>query len=168
MQKMKLAYFLRGLGVGMVFVTVVMAVSMKENKTIVQKEMTKEQIIQKAKEYGMTEGIGMKVDQLLDATPNPEATEVQNQKKEKDRKEKAQENPSVETGATKKFEVFSGQTAAEVAKEIENQGLVDDAEQFHKFLNEEGYTTKLIAGKHKILIDSSYEQIAKQLCEYNK
>lgn len=164
MQKMKLAYFLRGLGVGMVFVTVVMAVSMKENKTIVQKEMTKEQIIQKAKEYGMTEGIGMKVDQIFDATQTSEPTQAP--------KEEAQEKPTeeilVEPGATKKFEVFSGQTAGEIAKELENQGLVEDAEQFHKFLDEEGYTTKLIAGKHNISINGSYEQIAKQLCEYNK
>ena len=100
MQKMKLAYFLRGLGVGMVFVTVVMAVSMKENKTIVQKEMTKEQIIQKAKEYGMTEGIGMKVDQIFDATQTSEPTQAP--------KEEAQEKPTeellVEPGATKKIQ----------------------------------------------------------------
>ncbi|MDO5293966.1 MAG: hypothetical protein Q4F05_14600 [bacterium] len=195
----KLAYFLRGLGFGIVFVTAVVGISGNNKDTkgdttnTVTKEMTREEFIEKAKEIGMVEGVDMKLDAILDATATPEASAVA----EKQEAESATAEPTkapvktkspgqteaptktetpaktgvpamtVEDGK-KLFTIKEGQPATEVVRELVKAGLVDDEKEFHKFLQENDYLTKIIAGDHKITIDASYKTIAKELCGYQK
>ncbi len=175
-QNTKLVYFLRGLGFGIVFVTAVVGISSsrKSNKEIVTQELSREEIIEKAKEIGMVEGVDMKIDALLDATPTPEATEQSSASTESSTPE-ATKTPVSETPAAtdkpsneiskKSFTIKSGQPAEAVAKKLKNEGLIDDEKAFHTFLKDNKYATKLIAGRHEITIGGDYETIAKELCE---
>ena len=62
----KLVYFLRGLGIGIIVTVIILsihAVIKPESKAA--EKMTKEQIIEKAKEYGLVEPLDNKLDQVL-------------------------------------------------------------------------------------------------------
>lgn len=172
MKHTKLAYFLRGLGCGILFVTILMTVSArkseKQDAAVQLVELSKEEIIAKAKEYGMEEGVGMKVDQLLDATQSQEPTESPKPEETVDTKHtevpKATSTPEVESASELEFEVESGQSSREIADALEKIGLVEDAQEFNQYLEEYGYSTKIKAKTHHIPAGSSYKTIAKQLC----
>ncbi|MDO5522264.1 MAG: hypothetical protein Q4G58_17350 [bacterium] len=203
----KLAYFLRGLGFGIVFVSAVVGISgnsksQKGDKAnTVVRDMTREEIIKKAKEIGMVEGVDMKLDAILDATATPDtgATPTSAENKEASSKPEASKAPvdtnkasavpskapsktnkpsssdqpvdqsvvKVEDGK-KLFTIKEGQPATEVVRGLVDAGLIDDEKAFHKFLQENKYLTKIIAGDHKITLDGSYKTIAKELCGYQK
>ena len=96
---MKVKYFLRGLGIGILVTTLLLFAGARKN---VQESMTDEQIMQRAKQLGMLrkdEVSDFKMDQNLDnmketinASPSPEPTKKA-EVSEKENQEKAE--PSV-------------------------------------------------------------------------
>lgn len=157
----KLRYYLRGVGIGIVFTGLVFGVLSKENK--VTEVMTKEEIIAQAKEYGLVEGIDHKLNDLLSPipistdVPEPSATPMPT-------------NAPIETIAPDtnrvvyyKFTVNPGDTPRIISQKLEKEGIIESEEEFLQFLKENEYTTKLKAGTYEIKENSTISTIAKVL-----
>ncbi len=70
----KLKYFLRGLGMGIMVTIIIMALHGLNEKKIVDAPMTKEEILEKAKEYGLVEPMDDKLDQILNSASPEDIT----------------------------------------------------------------------------------------------
>ena len=162
---MKLKYYLRGIGIGVIVATLIMTVS----SVIHNNNLSDEVIIKEAQKLGMimpentedkdslwqknteTEDVETEVvlesSELEDATETDVSTETQ-----------MMEEPEIVT-----VYVEEGEYAQQVAKKLEDAGLIEDAEDFHRYLKKIGYTTRIRSGYHEILSGSTYEEIAQNL-----
>ena len=68
------------------------------------------------------------------------------------------------SGETVKVEVRSGMSSESVSLAVKNAGLVEDDNEFNRYLCENGYDKKLRVGSFDIPSGSDFETIAKYLC----
>jgi len=175
---MKLKYYLRGLGMGIIFATLIMTIS----SVIHNNNLSEETIIKEAKKLGMvmpeeTEGgqggLWSKNEGVIDATEDVEGTEsVETQ----DGTELTdEEEPEMSTEKTKEdvgeqvvgengityiiINVYPGDTARMVAERLYANGLVDDAESFRLYLGQTGEANFLHVGEFQVPMGATYEQI---------
>lgn len=188
---MKLKYYLRGLGIGILVTTVILSLA-----GIGRKNMTDEEVIKRAKELGMVESTLLsdladqaKADEVQSTEPEtsqqpeetlPEETtpETAPEQETTPVSEKApgqappvapKETPvSPEDGSsdTPAGETFTlvigrGESSTTVSKNLQKAGIVEDAAAFDKFLCNNGYDKKIITGTYEILYGATEEEIAK-------
>lgn len=74
------------------------------------------------------------------------------------------------TAAAKKvvFEIKKGDDSETVAKKLEEAGIVDDADAFNMYLEQGGYSNRLIAGSYKLTPGDTYPALAKILAGQSK
>ena len=173
---MKLKIFLRGLGVGMTFSAIVMLACTSS--------LSKEFIIEKAKEYGMVmakdkeadasdteDNIDKLKDELSSEKPN-ESKEPQPTKTVAPSKEPQPTKtvaPSKEPQSTKKpvsgdkvsFTIKRGMASYSAAKVLEQCGLVDSAKSFDSYLCKNKLDGYVKAGTFTATKGMSYAQLAK-------
>lgn len=84
--KLKLRYFIRGLGMGIVFTAIVMSLSLQASRSRIIREnaLTKEEIMEKAMGYGMVMNAS---DDTTSVEQNDSSKEEQSQEKNQDAKE---------------------------------------------------------------------------------
>ena len=84
--KLKLRYFIRGLGIGIVFTAIVMSLSLQASRSRIIREnaLTKEEIMEKAMGYGMVMNAS---DDTTSVEQNDSSKEEQSQEKNQDAKE---------------------------------------------------------------------------------
>ena len=178
---MKLKYFLRGLGVGMVFTALVLCIAYRNSSS-------GKSVVEQAKELGMVFPQGTSEP---DVTATPES---ENTKKPKSTKKAATKEPAKKASETKKPAAASGAgvsaavekatkkptkkpktTAASVvtvnlegnwisstvARELEKRGVVKSASQFDHYLEKSGAAKRIRSGTYKIAKGASYEEIAR-------
>ena len=102
---MKLKTYLRGLGIGIVVTTIVMAITLGGNK----EKMSDEEIVARAKELGMVESAAEEPDQNNEDLPEPKDTEEQEP-------EKKPEPESVPENISEAREEDSGQAETEASE----------------------------------------------------
>ena len=188
---MRLKYYLRGLGIGIVVTAVIMGVSAERQKPV----MTDEQIIARAKELGMVEQEGIlaeiagesvaAVDQTEEAKAEApkqeeekaEAPEQEEVKAETPKQEEAKEEmPKTETAdqETAKPEtvqktssvvvsIYPGEGSYTVSRKLAALGLVESADIYDKFLCQNGYDKKLCTGNYTITEGATADEIARIL-----
>ena len=184
---MKLKYYLRGIGIGVIVATLVMTVS----SVIHNNNLSDEMIIKEAQKLGM---IMPESDDDKDSlwgndsetessevsdvdVPNTEDTDVETPDVENPSTEtpdtetsdtemttpedtqtpedsQAQENENVATITIKK-----GDAARQVSEKLFAAGLVDNAEEFHKYLSDTGYAYYIYIGTYEIPKGSTFEEI---------
>ena len=201
---MKLKYYLRGIGIGVIVATLVMTVS----SVIHNNNLSDEMIIKEAQKLGM---IMPESDDDKDSlwgndsetesseasdvdVPNTESTDVETPDAENPSTEtsdtetpntetldtemttpedtqtaedtqtiedtqstedsQAQENENVATITIKK-----GDAARQVSEKLYAAGLVDNAEEFHKYLSDTGYAYYIYIGTYEIPKGSTFEEI---------
>ena len=174
---MKRKYFVRGLGVGILFGALIMfAAYMTSGKN----RMSDEDVIKRAQELGMvkqseyvlesdvtsqettTEEITTEATTEKATTEAPTTTEkatTEATTTEKTTTEKATTEASTQTTVT----ISSGMSSEAIASALANAGLVDDASKFNSFLVANGYDMKLETGNFSLETGMSYEEIAKIL-----
>ena len=133
---MKMRYFLRGLGVGVLLATLLLCISYRGQNS-------ENSIIKQAKELGM---------QFPEKTPDSTAA----QKATKEPKET--QKPSEKT---RSFTVRSGLLSSSVSRELKEAGFIKDADKFDHYLEKSGLAKKLIAGDYKIPVGASQEEVAR-------
>ena len=81
----KLLYFLRGLGIGIIVTIIVLTIhKAREPISDIDHSMTKEEIIQKAKDYGLVEPLDNKLNKILPSSkPSKDPKVVQSPKPDK-------------------------------------------------------------------------------------
>lgn len=102
---MKLKTYLRGLGIGIIVTTIVMAITLGGNK----EKMSDEEIVARAKELGMVESVAEEPDQNNEDLPEPKDTEEQEP-------EKKPEPESVPENISEAREEDSGQAETEASE----------------------------------------------------
>lgn len=178
---MKRKYFVRGLGVGILFGALIMfAAYMTSGKN----RMSDEDVIKRAQELGMvkqseyvlesdvtsqettTEEITTEATTAEAPTTTEKAT-TEATTTEKTTTEKATTEASTtekaDTSTQTTVTISSGMSSEAIASALANAGLVDDASKFNSFLVANGYDMKLETGNFSLETGMSYEEIAKIL-----
>lgn len=188
---MKLKIYLRGLGIGIVVTTLIMAISFSGKK-----EMSDEEVMARARELGMVEkeedkGLYAAVEETLavettqETIPETETqaetesesetqtetetelqseveTQIETQPEEnKEETVSTQDMEEVVAGQVVSITIVSGDDSAVVSRKLEEAGLVVSASSYDKYLCDNGYARKLSTGTYEIAIGSSEETIAK-------
>ena len=188
---MKLKYYLRGLGIGIVVTAIIMTVALGNKQT-----MTDDEVIKRAKELGMIENsvladmadktvektddevINSEIpnnDKVIDnETPNNDEeideevvdndtiVDETNQNETTKEETPKEETPKEET--TKdvvSITVVGGDTSWTVSKRMEEAGLIESAKDFDTHLCRYGYDKKISVGTYNIPKSASHEEMAK-------
>ena len=180
---MKLKYYLRGLGIGILVTTVILSLA-----GVGRKNMTDEEVVKRAKELGMVESTLLsdlpdqtKTDEVRPTEPGislqPETPEAPEETTTTPETPAAPEetpvapeetpvspedgNPDTPAGETVTLVIGRGESSTTVSKNLKKAGIVEDAAAFDRFLCNNGYDKKIITGTYEIPYGASEEEIAK-------
>ncbi len=180
---MKLKYYLRGLGIGILVTAVIMGVTQGSRK----ETLSDREIRERAAALGMVELGNSLAD--LEAAETPAATEIPEAIETPAATETpeaaetpaateapaATETPEVTARSTQKpaeeeegssytFEIQAGDSSYQVAYRLQQAGLVADARDFDNYLCSKGYDRKLKTGSYEIPETATEEEISEILC----
>ena len=190
---MKLKYYLRGLGIGILVTAVIMGVTQGSRK----ETLSDREIRERAAALGMVEPGNSLAD--LEATETPAATEIPEAIETPVATEipeaietpaatetpEAAETPAAtealaatpevtarptqkpaeeEEGSSYTFEIQAGDSSYQVAYRLQQAGLVADARDFDNYLCSKGYDRKLKTGSYEIPETATEEEISEILC----
>lgn len=176
---MKLKYYLRGLGIGIAVTALIMGSAGSQKPT----EMTDAQIMERAKELGMVDGVLSQLEtpetEASKESETPKKTEISKQPEtakpeaETESKPESPQKPETEKQEDKKPEqevvkkiivtVYPGEGSYTVSRKLAALGLVESADIYDKFLCQNGYDKKITTGNHEVEEGMTAEQIAKAL-----
>lgn len=180
---MKLKYYLRGLGIGILVTAVIMGVTQGSRK----ETLSDREIRERAAALGMMEPGNSLADleaaETPAATETPEAAETPAATETPEAAETpaateapaATETPEVtarptqkpaeeEEGTSYTFEIQAGDSSYQVAYRLQQAGLVADARDFDNYLCSKGYDRKLKTGSYEIPETATEEEISEILC----
>ncbi len=172
---MKLKYYLRGLGIGILVTAVIMGVTQGSRK----ETLSDREIRERAAALGMVEPGNSLAD--LEAAETPAATEIPEAIETPEAAETpaATEAPAAtpevtarptqkpaeeEEGSSYTFEIQAGDSSYQVAYRLQQAGLVADARDFDNYLCSKGYDRKLKTGSYEIPETATEEEISEILC----
>lgn len=181
---MKFKYFLRGLGIGIIFASVICLMAFQGE---VSSQMTDEEIIERAKELGMTEPedqVGdllkekentseqeaSKTDAEETASSKAETTEkeaVTEQEQTTEAEQTTEENTADNSSEKETVEltIERGSSSYPVCQKLQELGMINDASEFDTYLVENGYASRIRVGIHKLQKGMSYAEIAEAISD---
>lgn len=166
---MKLKYYLRGLGVGIVVTAVILTIA-----NHLGNKMSDEDIIKRAAKLGMV----MKEDESLfpptepeTTTPEPtspspaeqETTAVKPAEPETTTPVPAEPQTSGIVIHTATITVTSGMYSEAVSQKLEEAGIVKNWREFNEYLTSNGYSERLQTGTHSFNSEMGFNEIAEIL-----
>ena len=177
---MKLRYYMRGLGIGMLITALILILSGRTSG-----QLSDEQIKARAAELGMVmedksvlkeseASPGAALEETEEKPEEVEPEEVEPEEVEPE-EEKPKEVEPEETEAEKvtpeetvpaetvTITVRSGASSVSVAKQIEDAGLVSSAGDFDRYLCQNGYDKKICVGTYAIPVGATEEEIARAI-----
>lgn len=170
---MKLKYYLRGLGMGIIFATLILMIS----GAIHNNNLSEEEIIQEAKKLGMV--MEEETEKVTGALWMRDNTEKEEDSKNEEDSEVDGDSKTDVMGGSENTEgpdpsgeityvmvpIYPGDSATAVAKRMQENGLVENADEFCKYIKDSGNTTSINVGEFQIPMGASYEQILEILIE---
>lgn len=185
---MRLKYYLRGLGLGIIFAVIIMMIGFHGNK----QSMSDTEIIEKAKTLGMVEAkniSGTVADEYNSEKTDTSATnsDASSQKAETEQDSQMQDSQTAQEDTqqedtqqeaaqpaadakqetvepqdavtTYTISVTSQDTCRTIAEKLKALNLVDDAEQFRIYMGQKGADHFIADGEHVIPQGASYDDI---------
>lgn len=163
---MKLRYYMRGLGIGILVTTILMTVTLN-GKT---EKLSDAEIIERAEALGMEQKYENTV--LADTVseneveeeeivPQEIVTDTEEEIPEELPAEDIEQVSEPESTETVQITVQGGDGSQTVARKLAEAGLVDDAAAYDKYLCANGYDKRICTGTHTIPLGASEEEIAK-------
>lgn len=183
---MKLKYYLRGLGIGIICTAIIMGIALSGKE---KEKLTDAEIVERARLLGM----------VMAEEADSEKEEKESQKEEEQDKEKTDDKPDAgknnnaedkkDTGSKveepkekndpkpetpkepqgqpeiKTIEIVAGDYSDVVSQKLFDAGLIADAAAFNAYLTESGADRGITVGVHKIPMGSTEEEIIKILGE---
>lgn len=165
---MKLKYYLRGMGIGMILTTLILTFSFSQNK------MSDEEIIRRAEVLGMV----MKEEPLFSKESEKGETETQvtetqeteiqttettknsEQPQETESLPNSQEEPDTPSVPESYHLVIQeGAVPKTICKELEEKGVIASASEMIQCLVDMSYETFIIVGEYEIPYGASYQEI---------
>lgn len=182
---MKLKYYLRGLGVGIICTAVIMGIALSGKE---KEKLTDAEIIERARLLGMVmeEEQEEEPDNIEDDLEDSDNQNPQTQDGVSDNNQESQEpstqgeetnipeepvspEASGETPVTepeiKVIEVLPGEYSDVVSQKLFEAGLIPDAAAFNKYLMDSGQDQNIMVGAHQIPVGASQDEIIKILGE---
>lgn len=181
---MKLKYFLRGLGIGIIFGAIIMLAAYLTSGSY---KLTDEEIISRAKNLGMVyesdiatsgdaDNVKNTTEEVTAEAPATEApttentTEVTTEKvteattRATTESAKTTEDKKDAEYQTAEITVVGGMGSQQVAQLLEDAGMIESASDFDSYLNRNGYSTRIEIGTFEINSNMTYEEMATILC----
>lgn len=163
-QKDQAKFFFRGLGVGMIF-TILLVFSYQQMSS--PNQLSKEEIIAKAKEYGMVEALDNKLDEMSNLqtqTPSPEPVPTSTPVMAEETTEPVEPSNSPQVTYVPKdgyveVVINRGDSIGKIASTLKEAGVIEEEDQFKTYLVENKYVPKIRAGTYKIKQGSKYATI---------
>ena len=179
---MRFKYYLKGLGIGIIFATVILMFS-----GTLHKNLSDEEIIKKAMELGMImpektdseEGLFGKNTQNSEKPDGEIYTELDSVTQEPatsetDTSEPGTQEPTTQEPSTQVppvheeiqqvvFIVYPNDMPRQVSARLEELGLIDSATAFRQYLADNNYSRFIRQGEYVITVGDSYEKIAKMI-----
>lgn len=157
---MKLKYYLRGIGIGVIVTTLILMVS----SVIHNNNLSEEKIIKEALKLGMImpETTDEKDSLWVQSTEETDkSTEAVPESETEGDTQIPEEDTAItqEPRETVQFYIEIASTATLVSQNLCQAGLVDSAESFLSYLQEKDYTHSLRSGVFDIPKGASYEEI---------
>ena len=166
---MKLKYYLRGLGIGIIVTTIILVSCFSMQKP----KMTDAQIIEKASQLGMIMPEQDSAVAIETETTEPEETQQKNeqqvateeiQQETEQQTEQQTEVPKEQETEEAQQEPFTlvvnrGDVCRTMCENLAANGVIDDSEGLRKYLSEVGYASFISAGTYQIPYHASYEEI---------
>jgi len=144
---MKLKYYLRGFGLGIILTMVIMMIITHSSR----QELSSAEIIEKAEKLGM---------QMAEQNSEPEKVPEKVPEKEAEKDPEKLPIPVVENIS---IIVNQGDSSDAVAGKLQNAGLVENAKTFNQYLIEKKYDGILLTGTFSIPKGASTQEIAEIL-----
>lgn len=170
---MKLKYYLRGLGTGIIFSAIIMLTAYL---TTGGYKLTEEEIISRARDIGMVFENELATSGYADAVVTDKVTTEETTTEKMTTEETTTEETTTEETTTEEttenggeyvtaeITVVGGMGSQQVAQMLEDADIIESAADFDSYLNKNGYSTKIEIGKFKINSGMTYEEIATILC----
>lgn len=175
---MRIKYYIRGIGIGIIFATLVLTISFYFGKGSFAKEkLSDEEIIERATELGMVmeasteEGTDEGTDENAEENPVEVAEESDESNTEKEATVTAEAAPQIEDIASSDseeaetityvpFTVRGGESSEIVSKNLKKAGLIDSVDDFNKYLSKIKVDNLIQSGTFYVKQGSSYDDIA--------
>lgn len=155
--KTYITYLILGLGLGIIITNILYSAYPKVELV----ELNDDVIVKKARELGMVPlKKNIKIDKDAEDPKNKELEEVSKKLEEALLElEKSQEIETEKLEEEKEIFIESGWNLTNVAKRLYDMGLIDDQDEFSKFVIGENLSRKIITGNYKIRNNSSNLEI---------
>ena len=83
---------------------------------------------------------------------------------EKKKLEKEKEDLQKETEqASKNLEIKAGEWSSDVSKRLQSMGIIKNATDFDKYLNDHGYSASINAGTYQVSPGDTYQELARKI-----
>lgn len=162
--KHKMIYFLRGLGVGLFVTGCMFAMNSNRKETISVKDLSKEEIMAAAKDYGMVEGLDAKLNELknqVQVTPVPTHTPTATKSPETEKVTETESPKKTDSSSDfVQFEIVPGDNGKTVSQKLEDAGIVKSASKFNSYLQKYDHAKKIRIGTFELNQSDSYYEIA--------
>lgn len=191
---MKLKYYLRGIGIGMIVTTIVLMITFAIHS---RQPLTDDEIRERATELGMImpedlpdrdtlasadmseqgdvgtdpqspsdeAGDADASDGMTDADADADAdgkSDTDAQDKDKDKNEDQTQPEVVEQV---EVTIVGGEYSNAVCQKLEKAGVIEDADDFNKYMSENGFDNLIQPGNYTIPKDADYDEIIKMITE---
>ena len=172
---MKLKYYLRGIGIGVLVATFIMTVS----SVVHNNNLSDDFIIKEAQKLGMIMSESeddkdslwgnsntekdtqtdnhVSSEQLNDDTQVPEAESTEEDLNTENQVSSDEQVPPEEERVV--IQIRDGEGAGSVARKLYSLGVIENEEDFHAYLKNSGYSRKIRCGSFEVIKGASYEEI---------
>ena len=167
---MKLKYYLRGLGIGMIVTALILGISFSNRQDQTSQIMTDDQIRERAAELGMVGSSELTLAALQNSEKQPtegtpeETTQTQEQNNIEAEPETTAEPEVTEAPQrtqTASITIQRGDDSGSASRRLYEAGLVENAKAFDNYLCNNGYSRSINPGTYEIAPGASEEEIAK-------
>ena len=169
---MKLKYYLRGLGIGMIVTALILGISFSNRQDQTSQIMTDDQIRERAAELGMVDSSELTLAALQNSEKQPtegtpeETTQTQEQNNiEAEPETTVPAEPEVteapQRTQTASITIQRGDDSGSASRRLYEAGLVENAKAFDNYLCNNGYSRSINPGTYEIAPGTSEEEIAK-------
>lgn len=169
---MKLKYYLRGLGIGMIVTALILGISFSNRQDQTSQIMTDDQIRERAAELGMVDSSELTLAALQNSEKQPtegtpeETTQTREQNNiEAEPETTVPAEPEVteapQRTQTASITIQRGDDSGSASRRLYEAGLVENAKAFDNYLCNNGYSRSINPGTYEIAPGTSEEEIAK-------
>ena len=167
---MKLKYYLRGLGIGMIVTALILGISFSNRQDQTSQIMTDDQIRERAAELGMVDSSELTLAALQNSAKQPtEGTPEENTQTQEQNNIEAEPETTAEPEVTEapqrtqtaSITIQRGDDSGSASRRLYEAGVVENAKAFDNYLCNNGYSRSINPGTYEIAPGTSEEEIAK-------